>query len=231
MNTGLHGSARKAPHIRAELQTAKADTRTVPARNGLNLKVVAKWCKRTNTADALWGANPVPQDRANGGRGGNHRRVIRRPLSPLDDVLACLRVHPTTHPLGAAALPGEPRHSRPLPDKRVPKAALRRDRHRVRPHWFLRVAPGRELADHGPRYRQVSNFTRLVFFNANTSVGSAVFLGSTAHSLRRERAPALLLIPQGRRAQLERPFDSCTSCLLTQKTKRNNAVAQGEVQP
>jgi hypothetical protein len=50
----LHGAARTTPRVRAELQ-AKESTRTLAVRYGLNAKTVAKWRKRTTTADRPMG--------------------------------------------------------------------------------------------------------------------------------------------------------------------------------
>ena len=51
MATGLHGAARTTPRVRAELQGSKESTRALAARYGLNAKTVAKWRKRSSTAD------------------------------------------------------------------------------------------------------------------------------------------------------------------------------------
>jgi hypothetical protein len=51
----LHGSARTTPRVRAELQASKESTRTLAEQYGLNPKTVAKWRKRTTTADAPMG--------------------------------------------------------------------------------------------------------------------------------------------------------------------------------
>ena len=55
MATTLHGSARTTPRLRADLQTSKESMRTLAAKYGLNPKTVAKWRKRTGTADAPMG--------------------------------------------------------------------------------------------------------------------------------------------------------------------------------
>jgi transposase-like protein len=55
MAAGLHGSARTTPRVRAELQAAKEGTRSLAARYGLNPKTVAKWRRRSTTADAPMG--------------------------------------------------------------------------------------------------------------------------------------------------------------------------------
>jgi transposase-like protein len=51
MAAGLHGCARTTPRVRAELQAAQEATRTLAARYGLDPKTVAKWRRRTTTAD------------------------------------------------------------------------------------------------------------------------------------------------------------------------------------
>src|SRR5918997_872292 len=55
MASGLHGSARTTPRVRAELQAAQAPTRSLAARYGLNPKTVAKWRRRTTVTDAPMG--------------------------------------------------------------------------------------------------------------------------------------------------------------------------------
>ncbi len=47
----LHGSARTTPRVRAELQASQETTSVLAAHYGLNPKTVAKWRKRTTTAD------------------------------------------------------------------------------------------------------------------------------------------------------------------------------------
>ena len=55
MASVLHGSARTTPCLRAEFQASQESTRSLAARYGLNSKTVAKWRKRTTTADAPMG--------------------------------------------------------------------------------------------------------------------------------------------------------------------------------
>ena len=55
MATGLHGSARTTPRVRTELQALQDTTRVLAVRYGLNEKTVAKWRRRTTTADAPMG--------------------------------------------------------------------------------------------------------------------------------------------------------------------------------
>jgi transposase InsO family protein len=91
MAAGLHGSARTTPRIRAELQAAQAPARVLAARYGLNPKTVAKWRKRTTTADAPMGPR---RPRSTVLAEAEEAIVVefrRRTLLPLDDVLGCLR--------------------------------------------------------------------------------------------------------------------------------------------
>ena len=91
MAAGLHGSARTAPRVRAELQAAQETTRALVARYGLNPKTVAKWRKRATTAD-----RPMGPARPRSTVLSEVEEAIvvdfrRRTLLPLDDVLGCLR--------------------------------------------------------------------------------------------------------------------------------------------
>lgn len=51
MATGLDGSARTTPRVRAECQALQESTRALAARYGLSAKTVAKWRSRSTTAD------------------------------------------------------------------------------------------------------------------------------------------------------------------------------------
>src|ERR671920_123958 len=92
MAAGLHGSARTTPRVRAELQRSQEATRTLAARHGLNPKTVAKWRKRTTTADRPMGPS---RPRSSILTEAEEAIVVefrrRRTLLPLDDVLGCLR--------------------------------------------------------------------------------------------------------------------------------------------
>jgi transposase InsO family protein len=91
MATGLHGSARTTPRVRAELQASQASTRALAARYGLNPKTVAKWRGRVGTADAPMGPR---QPRSCVLTEAEEAIVVefrRRTLLPLDDILGCLR--------------------------------------------------------------------------------------------------------------------------------------------
>ncbi len=91
MATTLHGSARTTPRLRADLQASKESTRALAAKYGLNPKTVAKWRKRTDTADAPMG----PRSRRTVALTAAEEAMVvefrRRTLLPLDDVLGSLR--------------------------------------------------------------------------------------------------------------------------------------------
>src|SRR3712207_5148706 len=91
MAPGLRGSARTTPRVRAELQAAQEATRALAARPGLNPKTVAKWRRRTTTADQPLG----PRRPRSSVLTEVEEAVIveprRRTLLPLDDVRGCWR--------------------------------------------------------------------------------------------------------------------------------------------
>ncbi len=91
MGSSLHRSARTTPRVRAELQASEASTRSLAAAYGLNPKTVAKWRRRTTTADARMG----PRAPHSAALTALEETVVvefrRRTLLPLDDVLGALR--------------------------------------------------------------------------------------------------------------------------------------------
>ena len=90
MASGLHGSARTTPRVRAELQTAQAPSRALAAQYGLNPKTVLKWRNRDTTADAAMG----PKPRSTTLTKAEEAIIVefrRRTLLPLDDVMGCLK--------------------------------------------------------------------------------------------------------------------------------------------
>jgi hypothetical protein len=145
MGSVLHGSARTTPRVRAELQAPQASTRTLAARYGLNPKRVAKWRRRSTTADAPMG----PLEEA----------VVvefrRRTLLPLDDVLGRLResipalsrsaLHRCLQRHDISRLPRDP--------ARLQAGALRRDAARLRARRRLGAAHGRGEGAPVPRHR------------------------------------------------------------------------------
>ena len=91
MAAGLHGSARTTPRVRAELQRSQEATRRLAAHYGLNPKTVAKWRKRTSTADAPMGPSRPHSSVLTETEEAIVVEFRRRTLLPLDDVLGCLR--------------------------------------------------------------------------------------------------------------------------------------------
>src|SRR5918998_5742596 len=91
MASGLHGSARTTPRVRAELQASQEATRALAARYGLNPKTVAKWRRRAFTADAQMGPSRPRSSVLTEVEEAVVVEFRRRTLLPLDDVLGCLR--------------------------------------------------------------------------------------------------------------------------------------------
>src|SRR4051812_9946010 len=91
MAGGLHGSARTTPRVRAELQASQEATRALAAQYRLNPKTVAKWRKRTTTADQPMGPSRPRSTVLTEAEEAIVVEFRRRTLLPLDDVLGCLR--------------------------------------------------------------------------------------------------------------------------------------------
>src|SRR5215213_169371 len=91
MAPGLHGSARTTPRVRAELRASHEATRALAARYGLNPKTVAKWRRRTTTADRPMGPSRPRSSVLTEAEEAAVVEFRRRTLRPLDDVLGCLR--------------------------------------------------------------------------------------------------------------------------------------------
>src|SRR5437868_14662567 len=83
-------AARTTPRVRAELQAAQESTRTLATRYGLNAKTVAKWRKRTSTADRPMGPSRPKSTVLTEIEEAIVVEFRRRTLLPLDDVLGCL---------------------------------------------------------------------------------------------------------------------------------------------
>jgi hypothetical protein len=179
MAAGLHGSARTTPRVRAKLQTSQEATRTLATRYGLNPKTVAKWRRRTFTADAPMGPS---QPRSSVRTEAEEAIVVafrQRTLLPLDDVLGCLR----------EAIP------------RLSRSALHRCLQR---HGISRLPQGEEKASKRKRFTEtkigyihidvcelrlaqgklfmflaidrVSKLAHVAFLDANTKANGAAFL-------------------------------------------------------
>src|SRR3982751_929811 len=149
----LHGSARTTPRVRAELQASQEATRVLAARYGLNPKTVAKWRKRTTTADQPMGPKRPRSTVLTEAEEAIVVEFRRRTLLPLDDVLGCLRE--CIPKLTRSALHrclvwhGISRLRREYLQAQV----LCRDKDRLRPHRPLRVAPGERQAPHVSGHR------------------------------------------------------------------------------
>src|SRR3712207_2961934 len=89
MAPGPHGSARTTPRVRAELQASREATRALAARYGLNPKTVAKWRRRTTTADQPMGPRRPRSSVLTEVEEAVVVEFRRRTLLPLDDVLGC----------------------------------------------------------------------------------------------------------------------------------------------
>jgi transposase InsO family protein len=179
MAPSLHGSARTTPRVRAELQRSQATTRRLAARYGLNPKTVAKWRRRTTTADRPMGPARPRSTVLTEAEEAIVVEFRRRTLLPLDDVLGCLR----------EAIPG------------LSRSALHRC---LRRHGISRLPQGDEKASKRKRFAEtkigyvhidvcelrlaqgrlfmflaidrVSKFTHVAFMDANTKANGAAFL-------------------------------------------------------
>ncbi len=59
MGQVLHGSARTTPAVRRAIQQSPESLQRLATRHGVNPKTVAKWRKRSDTADAPMGSKPA----------------------------------------------------------------------------------------------------------------------------------------------------------------------------
>ena len=91
MAGSLHGSARTTPRVRAELQASKETTSSLAERYGLSRTTVTKWRSRTTTNDAQMGPSSPHSTVLTRAEEAMVVEFRRRTLSPLDDVLGCLK--------------------------------------------------------------------------------------------------------------------------------------------
>jgi transposase InsO family protein len=179
MASGLHGSARTTPRVRAELQTAQATTRSLAAGYGLNPKTVAKWRQRTTTADRPMGPARPRSTVLTEAEEAIVVEFRRRTLLPLDDVLGCLRetiprlsrsaLHRCLARHGISRLPqGEEETSK---RKRFAETRIGYVHIDV---CELRLAQGKLFMFLA--IDRVSKFTHVGFFDANTKANGAAFL-------------------------------------------------------
>jgi transposase InsO family protein len=179
MAPSLHGSARTTPRVRAELQAAREATRALAARHGLNPKTVAKWRRRTTTADA-----PMGPRRPRGSVLTEAEEAVvvefrRRTLLPLDDVLGCLResiprltrsaLHRRLVRHGISRLP-EVRRTPPS------GAASPRRRSATSTSTSASCAWPRASCSCSLAIDRVSKFAHVAFLEANTKLSGAAFL-------------------------------------------------------
>jgi transposase InsO family protein len=179
MAAGLHGSARTTPRVRAELQASQETTRVLAARYGLNPKTVAKWRRRTSTADARMGPS---QPRSSVLTEAEEAIVVefrRRTLLPLDDVLGCLRE--TIPALSRSALHRcLQRHGISRLPQDEEKASKRKRFAETTMGYIhidiceLRLAQGKLFMFLA--IDRVSKFVHVAFLDANTKLNGAAFL-------------------------------------------------------
>ncbi len=179
MAPGLHGSARTTPRVRAELQAAQGTTRALAARYGLNPKTVAKWRRRTTTADRPMGPSRPRSTVLTEAEEAIVVEFRRRTLLPLDDVLGCLReaiptlsrsaLHRCLQRHGISRLPqGEEKASK---RGRFAETAIGHVHIDV---CELRLAQGRLFMFLA--IDRVSKFAHVAFHDANTKMNGAAFL-------------------------------------------------------
>ena len=179
MAPGLHGSARTTPRVRAELQASQEATRSLAGRYGLNPKTVAKWRRRTFTADARMGPR---QPRSSVLTEAEEVIVVefrRRTLLPLDDVLGCLRG--TIPALSRSALHRcLQRHGLSRLPQDEDKTSKRKRFTETRIGYVhidvceLRLSTGKLFMFLA--IDRVSKFVHVAFFDANTKLNGAAFL-------------------------------------------------------
>ena len=183
MAAGLHGSARATPRVRAELQASQEATRALAARHGLNPKTVAKWRKRTTTADRPMGPARPRSTVLTETEEAIVVEFRRRTLLPLDDVLGCLRetipelsrsaLHRCLERHGISRLPqGEEKASKRKPFAETTIGYVHIDA------CELRLAQGKLLMFLA--IDRVSKFVHVAFFEANTKLNGAAFLRQVA---------------------------------------------------
>lgn len=179
MAAGLHGSARTTPRVRAELQASQEATCRLAARYGLNPKTVAKWRKRTTTADRPMGPARPRSSVLSETEEAAVVEFRRRTLLPLDDVLGCLRgtiprlsrsaLHRCLVRYGISRLPrGDERASK---RKRFAETTIGYVHIDV---CELRLAQGKLFMFLA--IDRVSKFAHVAFFDANTKANAAAFL-------------------------------------------------------
>src|SRR4051794_7754918 len=179
MATGLHGSARTTPRVRAELQASQETARTLASHYGLNPKTVAKWRRRTTTADQSMGPAKPRSTVLTEAEEAIVVEFRRRTLLPLDDVLGCLRE--TLPALSRSALHRcLVRHGISRLPQNEEKASKRKRFAETTIGYVhidvceLRLAEGKLFMFLA--IDRVSKFTHVAFLDANTKLNGAAFL-------------------------------------------------------
>jgi transposase InsO family protein len=218
MAPGLHGSARTTPRVRAEFQRSQEATRALAARYGLNPKTVAKWRRRTSTADAPMGPRRPRSSVLTEAEEAIVVEFRRRTLLPLDDVLGCLRetipalsrsaLHRCFQRHGISRLPqaGEKVSKR----KRFAETAIGYVHIDV---CELRLSEGRLFMFLA--IDRVSKFVHVAFLDANTKLNGAAFLREVVevfpyklHTVLTDNGMAFADLPRnrGRHPEIEATF-------------------------
>jgi transposase InsO family protein len=218
MAAGLHGSARTTPRVRAELQRSQDATRRLAAHYRLNPKTVAKWRKRTSTADAPMGPSRPHSSVLTETEEAIVVEFRRRTLLPLDDVLGCLRE--TIPRLSRSALHRcLVRHGISRLPEGEEKASKRKRFAETRIGYVhidvceLRLAQGKLFMFLA--IDRVSKFAHVAFLDANTKANGAAFLREVVeifpyqlHTVLTDNGMAFADLPKnrGRHPELEAMF-------------------------
>jgi transposase InsO family protein len=218
MAAGLPGSARTTPRVRAELQRAQAPTRGLAARYGLNPKTVAKWRRRTTTADRPMGPSRPRSSVLTEAEEAIVVEFRRRTLLPLDDVLGCLReaiptlsrsaLHRCLQRHGVSRLPRD--NERASKRERFAETTIGYVHIDVRE---LRLAQGKLFLFLA--IDRVSKFAHVAFLDANTKLDGAAFLRQVVaafpyrlHTVLTDNGVAFAELPKnrGRYPEIEATF-------------------------
>ncbi len=106
MGQVLHGSARTTQALRRAIQHSQASIRALARRYGINPKTIAKWKRRTTTADAPMGPKAPRSTVLSKEEEAIVVAFRKHTLLPLDDCLYALQATiPPPDPLSAAPLP------------------------------------------------------------------------------------------------------------------------------
>jgi transposase InsO family protein len=218
MAASLHGSARTTPRVRAELQASQEATRALAARYGLNPKTVAKWRKRTTTADAPMGPSRARSTTLTEAEEAIVVEFRRRTLLPLDDVLGCLReaipalsrsaLHRCLKRHGISRLPQDP------------EKASKRGRFAETRIGYVHIDVCELRLSEGKLFMflaidRVSKFTHVAFYDANTKLNGAAFLREVVaafpyklHTVLTDNGTAFADLPKnrGRHPEIEAIF-------------------------